>query len=126
MLTALAHALGAVLGVPHAAAVAVSIPRNLRYNAAPCVDLYAALAEACRLPGHSPGAKAERFVEIVVELLRGVGLPDRVPLPAGAPFDLLDRLVRSATESTQVGLTLTPRKVDAASLRDLFAECVAR
>ncbi len=121
---ALAHGLGAVLGVPHATAVAVSIPRTLRYNAATCVDQYAALAEACRLPGHSPGEKAERFVETVGDLLCGVGLPERLRLPADAPLDLLDRLVRSATESTPIGLTLNPRKVDAASLGALFAECV--
>ncbi len=121
---AIAHALGAVLGVPHAAAVAVGIPRNLRYNAESCVDRYAALADACRLPGNSPEEKAATFVETVVDLLGAVGLPDRVTASPDAPSDLLDRLVQSATESTRIGLTLNPRKVDAASLRDLFSECL--
>jgi len=119
---ALAHALGAVLNVPHSLGIAVATPVVLRFNAEACTDALAELAQACGFPGGSPEQRAQRFVETVSELLRSVGLPDRVPLPADAPDDVLDRLVRNAWESSAGSIRLNPRRVNDASLRDLFGQ----
>lgn len=123
---AMAHALGAVLDIPHAVAVAIATPRNLRFNAEACPSQYAELADAIGIGGESAAERAERFVQRIESLLSSVGLPDRVEMPADAPSDLLDRLVDNAMESTAVGITLNPRKVDRLALRGLFAECLRK
>jgi alcohol dehydrogenase class IV len=122
---ALAHALGAIANVPHAVAVAIATPVNLRYNAAACSATYADLAAAIGIGGSSLEERAGKFVERIEELLRSAGLPDRAAIPADAPADQLDRLVENAQESTAAAITLNPRKVDAAALRGLFAETVS-
>jgi len=119
---AIAQALGGLLHVPHGVGVAVGTPANLRFNAACCVREYSELARHCGISADSPERQAAGFVECVVGLLRSVGLPDRVELPPDAPDDLLDKLVRNAFESTPVPITLNPRKVDEAALKELFRE----
>ena len=119
---AIAQALGGLLDLPHGVGVATATPLILRFNAEPCVEQYADLARCCGISGESPRQRAERFVERIAELLRGVGLPDRVAVPDDAPPDLIDRLVRNALESTPAAVTLNPRKTDEETLRNLFAE----
>ncbi|OHB86368.1 MAG: hypothetical protein A2V98_17045, partial [Planctomycetes bacterium RBG_16_64_12] len=119
---AIAQALGGLLHVPHGVGVAVGTPVNLRFNADCCVEQYCALADYCGISAGSPEAKAARFVDRILELLRSAGLPDRVDVPADAPDDLLQRLVRNAFESTPVPITLNPRKIDEAALEGLFRE----
>ncbi len=117
---AIAHALGALLHVPHGVAVALATPLNLRYNAEACAAQYAELADVLHLAGNSPEDRAASFVEKIISLLHSLGLPDRVSVPPDAPPDLLDQLVQNAMESTSIALTLNPRKVDAAALRGLL------
>ncbi len=126
MTHAIAHALGAVLGVPHGRAVAIATPLNLRYSAAECVEVYARLARACSIGGQTPEEQAEAFVARVTGLLHSVGLPDHVEAPPGAAPDLAARLARNAIESTEVALKLNPRKVDEPSLRIIFEGLVRR
>ena len=71
------------------------------------------------------GAQAARFVECILDLLRSVGLPDRVDVPPDAPEDLVDRLVRNALESTAVPIKLNPRKVSEGDLREMFRGVVS-
>jgi len=117
---AIAQALGGLLHVPHGLGVAVGTAVNLRFNAECCVEQYGELADCCGITAGSADEKAARFVECIVELLGSVGLPDRVEVPADAPDDLVDRLVRNARESTPVPIKLNPRKIDDAALADLF------
>jgi len=119
---AIAQALGAVLHVPHGAAVAVATPPVLRFNAPACVDPYAELAEACRITADSAQAKASRFVETIANLLRAVGLPQRVRVPRPVDDQLVDELVQNARESTPVPITLNPSKVDDCQLAELFRQ----
>ena len=122
---ALAQALGGVLHVPHGLAVAVGTPVALRYNAACCVEQYGQLANYCGAEGDSPEQRAEAFVARVIDLLRSVGLPERIAVPEEAPDDLVDKLVRNAMESTPVPIQLNPRKVDEAALAEMFREVLA-
>lgn len=122
---AIAHALGALLNTPHSLGVAAATPVNLRFNAERCVEPLAELAAACGISASSPELQAAAFVERIVALLRSVGLPERIPVPADAPPDLLDRLVRNAQESSPGSITFNPRKVTDAALRELFREVLA-
>lgn len=119
---AMAHALGGVLDVAHGEAIAIATPLSLRYNAECCREAYCRLAEACGIPADSPARQADRFVERIVELIRCVGLPDRVSLPQRAPEDLAARLARNAVESMRDPLAWNPRPVDEATLVPLFEE----
>jgi len=119
---AIAHALGGVLQVPHGIAVAVAMAASVRFNAKQCRTQYAELAEACGIGGTSPDEQAARFVDQIQQLLKSVGLPDRVPVSAGSSADLVDRLVRNAFQSMATGIALNPRRVDAETLARLFEE----
>jgi len=119
---AMAQALGALLHIPHGEAVAIGTHAGLRYNKEVCAPIYAELAEQCGLSGGSVDERAERFIEHIGELLRDVGLPDRVAPRDGLPENLVPRLVRHALEVTDVPLTLNPRKVDQAALTAVFRQ----
>jgi alcohol dehydrogenase class IV len=123
---AISQALGGLLHVPHGVGVAVATPANLRFNAEACVEQYAELAGFCGIAADSPEQSAAKFVDSILELLRSVGLPDRVEVPPDAPADLLDQLVRNARESTPVPITLNPRKVDDGDLKEMFREVLGR
>lgn len=122
---AISQALGGLLHVPHGLGVAIGTPLSLRFNADRCTEQYCELADCCGISADSPQQKAARFVDCVVDLLRSVGLPDRVDVPPDAPHDLIDRLVRNAYESTRVPITLNPRKIDEAVLEQMFREIVS-
>ncbi len=123
---AISQALGGLLHVPHGVGVAVATPLSLRFNAESCVDEYAQMATFCGIAADSREAQAAEFVETIVELLRSVGIPDRVDVPPDAPDDLLDQLVRNARESTPVPITLNPRKVNDEALEEMFREVLGR
>ena len=70
--------------------VAIATPLMLRFNAEACVEVYAELAAACGLRADSPEELAARFVMQIGELLRSVGLPERVVVPRSADVPLGD------------------------------------
>jgi len=123
---AISQALGGLLHVPHGLGVAIGTPLSLRFNAACCVDQYAELAGFCAIAADSPERQAAAFVDCIVELLRSIGIPERVDVPPDAPDDLIDRLVRNARESTPVPIALNPRKIDDAALEGMFREVLSR
>lgn len=122
---AIAQALGGVLHVPHGLGVAVGTMVNLRFHAEVCVEQYGELADCCGIVADSPQEKAARFVDCIANLLDSIGLPDRVDVPADAPDDLIQRLVRNAWESTPVPIKLSPRKIDDAALAEMFRTVVS-
>lgn len=122
MTHSIAHALGALLHVPHGEAIAIGTPLTLRYNAQQCREVYCQLAHYCGITADSPQQQAARFVDAVVELLESVGLPGRVELPGDAPEDLAGKLARNAVESTLKPLEWTPREIDEPTLKGLFGE----
>jgi alcohol dehydrogenase len=71
---ALAHALGALKGVPHAVAVGLMLPHSIRYNSKEGADPYAGLS--FRLFGGSAGS--ELLADKVSWLLQECGLPLRL------------------------------------------------
>lgn len=122
---AIAHALGAVLHLPHAEAVAIATPLILRFNAEACVETYAELAAACGLQADSPAELAQRFVEQIGDLLRSVGLPERIVVPSADWNADVSMLARNAVAYSPLPLRLNPRKVDEATLRELLTTILA-
>jgi len=124
MTHSIAHALGALLHVPHGEAIAIGTPLTLRYNAQQCREVYCQLAHYCGITADSPQQQAARFVDAIVELLESVGLPGRVEVPDDAPEDLAGKLARNAVESTLKPLEWTPREIDEPTLKGLFDEII--
>jgi len=122
MTHSIAQALGGVLHIPHGVGVAIGTPTNLRYNAAECVEQYAALAHFCHLGGDSSQERADRFVQCVLDLLKKIGMPDRIEAPADAPPDLAEQLTRNAFLSTPVPIQLNPRPIDEAAMQRVFED----
>jgi alcohol dehydrogenase class IV len=119
---AIAQALGAVLHTPHGLSVALATRQGLAFNRETCTAQYAELARSCRLAGEDDEVLADRFVATVSELLDRCDLPRTIPVPADAPEDLVERLVRSAYDSAPVPITLNPRKVSEDDLGTGFGE----
>lgn len=122
---AMAQALGAVFGVPHGLAVAIAGPVALRFLQQTCPEAFAELGRQCHILADTPEEQAGRFLDMVEQLFRDVGLPDKYTVPANAPKDYMDRLVRHALEATPEACTLTPVKVDEGVLRDLFQKILS-
>jgi len=118
---AVAHALGAVLGMPHAVAVAEATPVMLRHNLDACREEYAALAERCGLARDDSQPLPERFVEHITGLLDQLGLLRRGPAVGPVTDELLDRLVADAFAHTRAPITLNPARMNEAALRGVFA-----
>jgi len=124
MAHSIAHALGAMLHIPHGEAAAAATPLGLEYNKEACIEVYSRLAGCCGIAADSPDRSAHRFVEFVTEFLLSLGLPSRVEVPAGVPGDLPARLARNAFLSTAIPLKLNPRKIDEAVLAGLLERIV--
>lgn len=120
---AIAQALGAILHVPHGLSVALATRQGLSFNREACTAQYAELARSCRLTGDDDEALTDRFVVTVNELLDRCDLPSTFPVPADAPEDLVERLVRSACDSAPVPITLNPRKVSDVDMGAMF-DCI--
>jgi alcohol dehydrogenase class IV len=123
---AVAQALGAVFNLPHGETVAIATPPVLRYNLPACIEPYCQLAAGCGLTAATPEALAERFVTHISDLLLRLGLSDTVQAPLDAPADLIDRLVQSVLQGARGPLTLNPRRLDEATLAELFSAIVRR
>jgi alcohol dehydrogenase class IV len=118
MAHSVAHALGAVLNMPHSEAVALATPLGLRYNAEACGELFAELAASCRLEGD--------FVEGVTSLIASLGLPQHIAAQGHNPADLAARLAKCAFATTPQPLRLNPRKIDEATLTSLLAALIKK
>ena len=106
--------------------MAVGTPVSLRFNAEKCVEKYCDLAMFCGIVDGSPEERADRFVERIENLLESAGLPRTIEAPADAPDDLIDILVKNAFESTGIPIMLNPRRVNEATMREMFEGIVVR
>lgn len=123
---AVAHALGAILKVPHAEAVAATTPIMLRHNLPACREQYALLARSCGLVQDDPEQLPERFIEHITGLLRSAGLPQRVTVRDERPVGLVDQLVANAFTHTRIPITLNPARINQAAMAKLFEEVLGQ
>jgi alcohol dehydrogenase class IV len=119
---AIAQALGAVLHLPHGLSVALATRAGLAFNRSACATQYAELARHCRLDEADDDALADRFVVEIHAVLDRCGVPRTIPVSLDAPDDLVDRLVRSALDSSRIPITQNPRKVVGEDLAGLFTQ----
>ena len=122
MTHAIAHALGAIVGLPHGECVALATPLNLRYNLEASRPVYAQLARVCGVTGASPESLADDFIAHVCELLRSIGLRERIAVPAGEREPLATRLAACAFATTPTPLRLNPRPIEEATLTGLIGK----
>ncbi|GEM_PF-558388 len=135
---AMAHGLGAVLGWPHAAAVAVASPVCLRWNAAANASRILELrdragwghrasssgnrATPALKPPEPAGESPEGFVEEIAGVWRQAAKLACVEIAQPITPELIDRLVQSTEVSSVLGLRLNPRRVTRENLAELFRE----
>jgi len=120
---AMAHALGALAGLPHSEAVAICTPAALRYNWAEARPVLARWASRLGLPGQEEQALAEAFLAHLERLFHQADLPTRPRLPTPATeVDWPTRLAQNAFQTTSVAIKLNPRKIDPLTLASLFQQ----
>jgi len=119
---AMAHALGALAGLPHSEAVAICTPAALRYNWVEARPVLARWAYRLGLSGQEEQALAEAFLAHLEQLFHQADLPSRPRLPTPTDVDWPVRLAQNAFQSTSVALKLNPRKIDQAKLAGLFQQ----
>jgi len=117
----MAHALGALAGLPHGEAVAAVTPAALRYNLAEVRPLLARWARRVNLPGQHEEELAEAFLAYLERVFHQAELPSRITLPR-SEVDWPARLAQNAVRSTPVPLKLNPRKIDEPTLTELFRD----
>ncbi len=116
----MAHALGALAGVPHGVAVAICMPIALQYNWPEASALLACWARRLGLPGLQEQDLAHAFLAHIQDLFQKAGLPSRPKLPEAVQQDWPSLLAQNAFQTTATALKLNPRKIDPPTLADLF------
>jgi choline dehydrogenase len=117
---ALAHAAGALLGLPHGLAVGLFLAETLDVNRSACAERLERVADAL---GEPVGAVADgsRAVRAVRRLLAEAGLP--TASAAGVRGEQLDALVPLAL--TDYCLTVNPRRWDETDVRRAYEDALA-
>ena len=119
----MAHALDKCEGIPHGMAVAITVPKALRFNMPYCITQLARLARILGLTDRnwSPEKAAESVVIAVEELYKKVGIPEGLS-KLGVSADSIPKLVEETF--TQDHVKVNPRPVDFDGLTALFKECM--
>ncbi|MCG8477482.1 MAG: iron-containing alcohol dehydrogenase [Spirochaetales bacterium] len=122
----IAHALAMPLGswdlkIPHGAAIAVTLPHVMEFNAVAAPTEYAAVARALGVEcaGRSDGECAERGVEFVRTVARETGIPKGLG-ELGLTEELIPKVCEEAMKSGNI--SVNPRTV---SREELEALCKA-
>ncbi len=122
---ALAHALGAVFGIPHGQSVAIAGPAAIRFMAETAQDVLKELACGCRIAEFHDDKAIAALIDKISQVLRQAELPEKITPPPESPPNYLDRLVQHALRATPEAVKLTPAPVNEAVLRGLFEQILA-
>jgi maleylacetate reductase len=116
----LCHVLGGTAGVPHGIANGIILPHAMRFNlrAAAAQLAPAAGAMGISLTGNNPRTAVEEMIARIEELIRGMGLPQRLRA-VGVREDDLPRLAQLAFQNRTVRSNPEP-VTDAAQLEELL------
>lgn len=116
----LCHVLGGTAGVPHGIANGIILPHAMRFNLNAAATQLAPAAEAMgiSLTGKNPRMAVEEMIARIEELIRSMGLPQRLRA-AGVREDDLPRLAQLAFQNRTVRSNPEP-VTDAAQLEELL------
>jgi len=116
---AMSHPVGAHFDVPHGVANALLLPYVMDWNLPGCLDTFPAVAEALGedVGGLSPRAAAEVAVDVVRQLARDLGIPERLR-DVGVTRDGLAAMTDDAMKSGNV--LVNPRATNRDEMLALF------
>ena len=116
---ALAYPLGGTFDVPHGLANSILLPYVMEFNRPACQNKFARIAEILE-PEFTGDAeeKASRAVEIVVELSKYVGIPQRLR-EIDIPQDAIEPMAVSAAKVTRL-LNNNPRQMTVEDIKNLY------
>ena len=117
---ALAYPIGGRFGIAHGLSNALVLPHVMRFNMPACAPAYAELA-ALAFPAliDAPiDRRAERFVDALVDLASGCGLPSRLR-DVGIPKDAMPMLAAGAMQQQRL-LQNNPRQVALADAEAIY------
>ncbi len=110
--------------VPHGMAVILNAPASFRYTA--CANPERHMNAARLMGAHVSGVKGEEAGELladtITDLMRQVGMPNGLGGVGYTPEDV-DQLVNGTTSQHRL-TKISPRPVDASSLRELFLDAM--
>lgn len=115
----LAHPIGAYFHVPHGLACALYLPAIMEFNTSACPEKFASIADAMGqdLSGLQREAKVEKAVFAVQDLLKRMGLPEKLS-QLGIQFHLDPKMVDDVLAA--VPTRNNPRKADRVQITKLF------
>jgi alcohol dehydrogenase class IV len=116
---AMSHPVGAHFNVPHGVANALLLPYVMDWNLPGCLDTFPAVAAALGEPtdGLGPRAAAMMAVDVVRQLSRDLGIPERLR-DVGVARDALPAMTRDAMQSGNV--LVNPRATSHDEMLALF------
>jgi 1,3-propanediol dehydrogenase len=118
---AIAHQIGGALDLPHGLLNAILLPHVMRFNAETHAERYVDVAAALGIRTEALGANtaAERAIERIEELSRGLGIPDGLDDIGVDPADF-DTFARNALRDAYIATN--PRPVSEDDVRRI---CIA-
>lgn len=117
---ALAYPIGGHFGVPHGLSNALVLPHVLRFNAPAAAEAYAELASHVfpHLAECPAAARAQAFVDALVELAADIGLQSRLR-DLGIPAEAVPMMAEDAMKQTRL-LVNNPRPVTLEDARAIY------
>ncbi|MEW6354981.1 MAG: iron-containing alcohol dehydrogenase [Planctomycetota bacterium] len=123
----LAHAMGALLHAPHGLCVGLIEPHMLRHCLTDCTADYATLAPLFGIErrGRNDEAVARNFVAAVTDLLRAVGIPERIRVKQEQTTGEFARAIaKNARASTPKSIEFTPAPLSTDDLVEIYLNVV--
>jgi alcohol dehydrogenase class IV len=123
---AIAHGLGAVLGLPHAEAVSVALPAAMRFNFSESVPRLAGLARFLGFPTGDHEHAARSVVAWVADAVEPIRRRVLRQLAGAIGEETFERVAISAAVSSRLVLRLNPRRVRSGDLLALSREVLSQ
>lgn len=123
---ALAHALGAIFGLPHGLAVSLSLVPAIEFNRSEAAEIWNSLVAEISLSGKGITAETPDIASHVDHWIAPVRKLALEYLPPALDPVVVDNLVASADGGSRLSLRLNPRRVSSQDLRALFTRILSQ
>ncbi|NOZ22012.1 MAG: iron-containing alcohol dehydrogenase [Planctomycetes bacterium] len=123
----LSHAMGALVHVPHGLCIGLIEPHMLLHNLSECMADYVALAPMFGVErrGRGDEAVARNFIAAVTDLLRSIGIPERIRVkPDQTTGEFARALAKNAKKSTPKSVEFTPAPLTMDDMVEMYLNVV--